>query len=63
MTMPKRTGRQGGAGPWPWIAGLLALVVLVGLGTRLLQQRQQKQVEAQKAVPLLPRQVSALGRI
>ena len=63
MTMPKPTGRKGGPGPWPLIAGLLALVLLAGLGTRLWQQRQQKQVAAQKAVPLLPRQVSALGRI
>jgi HlyD family secretion protein len=38
-------------------------VLLAGLGSRLWQQRQQKQVEARKAVPLLPRQVSALGRI
>jgi HlyD family secretion protein len=45
------------------VAALLALVLLAGLGSRLLQQRQQKQVEARKAVPLLPRQVSALGRI
>lgn len=45
------------------MAALLALVLLAGLGTRLWQQRQQKQVEARKAVPLLPRQVSALGRI
>jgi HlyD family secretion protein len=45
------------------VAALLALVLLAGLGTRLWQQRQQKQVEARKAVPLLPRQVSALGRI
>lgn len=63
MTMPKPTGRQGGGRPWPLIAALLALVVLVGLGSRLWQKREQKQVEAQKAVPLLPRQVSALGRI
>jgi HlyD family secretion protein len=45
------------------VAALLALVLLAGLGSRLWQQRQQKQVEARKAVPLLPRQVSALGRI
>ena len=38
-------------------------MLLAGLGSRLWQQRQQKQVEARKAVPLLPRQVSALGRI
>ena len=63
MTMPRPTGRNGGRGPWPMVAALLALVLLAGLGSRLLQQRQQKQVEARKAVPLLPRQVSALGRI
>ncbi|WP_254993403.1 efflux RND transporter periplasmic adaptor subunit [Cyanobium sp. BA5m-21] len=63
MTMPSPTGRKGGRGPWPMVAALLALVLLAGLGTRLWQQRQQKQVEARKAVPLLPRQVSALGRI
>ena len=63
MTMPKPTGRQGGRGPWPLIAALLALVVLAGLGSRLWQKREQKQAEAQRAVPLLPRQVSALGRI
>lgn len=57
------TGRKGGRGPWQVVAALLALVLLAGLGTRLWQQRQQKQVEARKAVPLLPRQVSALGRI
>ena len=45
------------------VAAMLAMVLLAGLGSRLLQQRQQKQVEARKAVPLLPRQVSALGRI
>jgi HlyD family secretion protein len=45
------------------VAALLAMVLLAGLGSRLWQQRQQKQVEARKAVPLLPRQVSALGRI
>ena len=45
------------------VAALLALALLAGLGSRLWQQRQQKQVEARKAVPLLPRQVSALGRI
>jgi HlyD family secretion protein len=45
------------------VAAVLALVMLAGLGSRLWQQRQQKQVEARKAVPLLPRQVSALGRI
>ena len=61
--MPSPTGRKGGRGPWPLVAALLALVMLAGLGTRLWQQRQQKQVEARKAVPLLPRQVSALGRI
>ena len=63
MTMPKPSDRKGGTGPWPLIAGLLALVLLAGLGTRLWQQRQQKQLAVQKAVPLLPRQVSALGRI
>ena len=63
MTMPSPTGRKGGRGPWPMVAALLALVLLAGLGSRLWQQRQQKQVEARKAVPLLPRQVSALGRI
>ena len=63
MTMPSTTGRKGGRGPWQLVAALLALVLLAGLGTRLWQQRQQKQVEARKAVPLLPRQVSALGRI
>ncbi len=63
MTMPKPSGRQGGTGPWPLIAGLLALVLLAGLGSHLWQRRQQKQLAAQKAVPLLPRQVSALGRI
>jgi HlyD family secretion protein len=45
------------------VAALLAMVLLAGLGSRLWQQRQQKQVEARKAVTLLPRQVSALGRI
>lgn len=63
MTMPSPTGRKGGRGPWKLVAALLALVLLAGLGSRLWQQRQQKQVEARKAVPLLPRQVSALGRI
>jgi len=63
MTMPSPTGRKGGRGPWQLLAALLALVLLAGLGSRLWQQRQQKQVEARKAVPLLPRQVSALGRI
>ena len=63
MTMPKPTSRRGGGGPWPVIAALLALVVLAGLGSRLWQQRERKQAEAQRAVPLLPRQVSALGRI
>ena len=63
MTMPSPTGRKGVRGPWQLVAALLALVLLAGLGTRLWQQRQQKQVEARKAVPLLPRQVSALGRI
>ena len=63
MTMPRPTGRKGGRGPWPLVAALLGLVMLAGLGSRLWQQRQQKQVEARKAVPLLPRQVSALGRI
>ena len=63
MTMPSPTGRKGGRGPWQLVAALLALVLLAGLGSRLWQQRQQKQVEARKAVPLLPRQVSALGRI
>ncbi len=63
MTMPSPTGRKGGRGPWPMMAALLALALLAGLGSRLWQQRQQKQVEARKAVPLLPRQVSALGRI
>ena len=61
--MPSPTGRKGGRGPWQLVAALLALVMLAGLGSRLWQQRQQKQVEARKAVPLLPRQVSALGRI
>ena len=61
--MRSPTGRKGGRGPWQLVAALLALVLLAGLGTRLWQQRQQKQVEARKAVPLLPRQVSALGRI
>jgi len=61
--MPSPTGRKGGRGPWPLVAAVLALVMLAGLGSRLWQQRQQKQVEARKAVPLLPRQVSALGRI
>ena len=61
--MPSPTGRKGGRGPWPLVAAVLALVLLAGLGSRLWQQRQQKQVEARKAVPLLPRQVSALGRI
>lgn len=61
--MPSPTGRKGGRGPWPMVAALLAMVLLAGLGSRLWQQRQQKQVEARKAVPLLPRQVSALGRI
>ena len=63
MTMPSPTGRKGGRGPWQLVAALLALVLLAGLGSRLWQQRQQKQVEARKAVPLLPRQMSALGRI
>lgn len=63
MTMPSPAGRKRGSGPWQLVAALLALVLLAGLGTRLWQQRQQKQVEARKAVPLLPRQVSALGRI
>lgn len=63
MTMPSPAGRKGGRGPWQLVAALLALVLLAGLGSRLWQQRQQKQVEARKAVPLLPRQVSALGRI
>jgi len=63
MTMPSPAGRKRGRGPWPMVAALLALVLLAGLGSRLWQQRQQKQVEARKAVPLLPRQVSALGRI
>lgn len=63
MTMPSPTGRKGGRGPWQLVAALLALALLAGLGSRLWQQRQQKQVEARKAVPLLPRQVSALGRI
>ncbi len=63
MTMPSPTGRKRGRGPWKLVAALLALVLLAGLGSRLWQQRQQKQVEARKAVPLLPRQVSALGRI
>ena len=63
MTMPSPTGRKWGRGPWQLVAALLALVLLAGLGSRLWQQRQQKQVEARKAVPLLPRQVSALGRI
>ena len=63
MTMPSPTGRKGGRGPWPMVAALLALALRAGLGSRLWQQRQQKQVEARKAVPLLPRQVSALGRI
>ena len=63
MTMPSPTGRKGGRGPWQLVAALIALVLLAGLGSRLWQQRQQKQVEARKAVPLLPRQVSALGRI
>ena len=63
MTMPSPTGRKGGRGPWPMVAAMLAMVLLAGLGSRLWQQRQQKQVEARKAVPLLPRQVSALGRI
>ena len=63
MTMPSPTGRKRGRGPWQLVAALLALVLLAGLGSRLWQQRQQKQVEARKAVPLLPRQVSALGRI
>ncbi|MCP9824252.1 efflux RND transporter periplasmic adaptor subunit [Synechococcus sp. EJ6-Ellesmere] len=61
--MTKPTSRQGGRGPWPLIAALLALVVLAGLGSRLWQKRERKQAEAQRAVPLLPRQVSALGRI
>ena len=61
--MPSPTGRKGGRGPWPLVAALLGLVMLAGLGSRLWQQRQQKQVEARKAVTLLPRQVSALGRI
>ena len=63
MTMPSPTGRKRGRGPWKLVAALLALALLAGLGSRLWQQRQQKQVEARKAVPLLPRQVSALGRI
>jgi HlyD family secretion protein len=63
MTMPSPAGRKRGSGPWQLVASLLALVLLAGLGSRLWQQRQQKQVEARKAVPLLPRQVSALGRI
>ncbi len=63
MTMPSPAGRKGGRGPWQLVAALLALVLLAGLGSRLWQQRQQKQVEARKAIPLLPRQVSALGRI
>ena len=63
MTMPSPAGRKRGSGPWQLVAALLALVLLAGLGGRLWQQRQQKQVEARKAVPLLPRQVSALGRI
>ena len=63
MTMPSPAGRKRGPGPWQLVAALLALVLLAGLGSRLWQQRQQKQVEARKAVPLLPRQVSALGRI
>ncbi len=63
MTMPSPTGRKGGRGPWPMVAAMLAMVLLAGLGSRLWQHRQQKQVEARKAVPLLPRQVSALGRI
>ena len=63
MTMPTPTVRKGGRGPWQLVAALLAMVLLAGLGSRLWQQRQQKQVEARKAVPLLPRQVSALGRI
>ena len=63
MTMPSPTGRKGGRGPWQLVAALIALVLLAGLGSRLWQQRQQKQVEARKAVPLLPRQMSALGRI
>ena len=50
--MPSPTGRKGGRGPWPLVAALLALVMLAGLGSRLWQQRQQKQVEARKAVPL-----------
>ncbi|MDH4405071.1 MAG: efflux RND transporter periplasmic adaptor subunit [Cyanobium sp. D14.bin.5] len=61
--MPSPAGRKGGRGPWQLVAALLALVLLAGLGSRLWQQRQQKQVEARKAIPLLPRQVSALGRI
>ncbi|MFZ0409128.1 MAG: efflux RND transporter periplasmic adaptor subunit [Cyanobium sp.] len=61
MTRP--TAHKGGGGPWPLVAALLALVLLAGLGARLWQQRQQQQAEARKAVPLLPRQVSALGRI
>lgn len=63
MTMPSPAGRKRGSGPWQLVAALLALVLLAGLGSRLWQQRQQKQVEARKAVTLLPRQVSALGRI
>ena len=63
MTMPSPAGRKRGSGPWQLVAALLALVLLAGLGSRLWQQRQQKQVEARKAVPLLPRQVSAMGRI
>ncbi len=61
--MPRPSGRQSSGGPWRWVAALLALVLLAGLGTRLGQKREQRQVAAQKAVPLLPRQVSALGRI
>ena len=46
MTMPSPTGRKGGRGPWQLVAALLALVLLAGLGTRLWQQRQQKQKKA-----------------
>ncbi|MCP9775468.1 efflux RND transporter periplasmic adaptor subunit [Cyanobium sp. WAJ14-Wanaka] len=62
MTNPQPSGRKGG-GPWPWVAGLLALVLLAGLGTRLWQKREQTKEEARRAIPLLPRQVSAIGRI
>lgn len=63
MKMPPPSGRQGSGGPWPWVAALLALVLLSGLGTRLWQKREQSKEEARRAIPLLPRQVSALGRI